>query len=74
MAGARRRLEREQDDRVHLAHLTAMLSRAAKLSNDFRKYLPKRGDKKPQSPAEMLSVLRELQARGAPMTIKKLEN
>lgn len=71
MAGARRRLEREEDDRVKLAHLTALFTRAQKLSGDVRKYLPRRGPDKAQTPADMLAALRTLQAGGAPMTITK---
>jgi hypothetical protein len=74
MAGARRRLERAEDDRVRLAHMTALFTRTQKLSGDVRKYLPRRGQQKAQTPDEMLAMLRALQAGGAPMTITKAED
>lgn len=71
MRGARRRVERDGTDMIRLAHMTAVFTRASKLNSDVRKYLP--GARQAQSPEEMLAVLHELQARGAPMNIRKVE-
>lgn len=72
MKGVRRRMERESDAQVALAWQTGAFAAAAQagklkpLWHYIRKPMPV------QKPSEMLSILREFQARGAGMTIKKI--
>lgn len=61
MSAARKRLEREQEDRIELAWHTAHLTRVAKL-RPLKKYLEKRGKTKPAAPDEVLGRLRAMTA------------
>lgn len=67
MAGARRRIEREQEAALATAHAMAAFSRAKRLK-PLSEYL-KPAPTKAQTPDDMLALLKSL---GAPMTIKKL--
>lgn len=74
MQGVRKRLERENDDRLRLAWETAAMSAAAQANKlkPLKYYLGQRNRKK-QTPTEMLAVFRAFQANGAGMTIRRVE-
>lgn len=72
MKGVRRRMERESDAQVALAWQTGAFAAAAQAGKlkPLRHYIRKPGPV--QKPSEMLSILREFQARGAGMKITKI--
>lgn len=72
MAGAGKRIQREAELALTTAWLTIRFERTKKLK-PLAKYLAEIRPKRPQTPADMLAVLRGLQAAGAPMTIRKRE-
>ena len=69
MAGVQNRLEREERMQTALAWTTAAMTRAERLKplDQYTRQKPKA-----QSGAEVLAILRGLQASGAPMTIRRL--
>lgn len=73
LAGFRRRLEREDEDRLHLAWETAALTGAAMAGKlkPFKHYRQRRNGGR-QSPREMLAALRGFQAKGAKMKITRI--
>ena len=73
MQGVRKRLERQADDQIALAWQTGVFAATAQAGKlkPLRHYLRKPAQK--QSSSEMLSILREFQARGAGMKITPLK-
>lgn len=73
MKAVRKRLEREDDDRLVMAWQTAALCGAAQAGKlkPLKHYLRKPGPKQKQS--DMLAILKEFQARGAGMKITPLK-
>jgi hypothetical protein len=72
----RDRVKFEREESLFLAYNTAALSSAASAGKlkPFDHYRKRLSPKKlAQTPSEMLEVFREFQARGAPMTIRRVE-
>jgi hypothetical protein len=74
VAGVRRRLQREREDRLVLAHETAALGGAAHAGKlqDVDHYLEKIRPRTRKTPEQLLRVLQDAAARGAPMTIRRV--
>lgn len=76
MKGALKREQMRADADLALAYMSAAFNsagRAGKLKPlaHYQRKAGQRGVR--QTPQEMLSVFRQLQARGAPMTIRRIE-
>jgi hypothetical protein len=74
MEGASRAAKRKHDADLFRAYDAAAFNGAAfagKLDK-LRKYLPKSATPRRQTPSEMIAALREFQARGANMTITRI--
>ena len=76
ISGVRRRLMREAESDLFRAYTAAQFNAAASAGKlkpfaHYKKAL--KADKVAQTPQEMLQAFKELQAGGAPMTIKRIE-
>lgn len=72
MRGARRRIERENENALTAAHTTASFMRVEKLKA-LDQYLVKQTGTKRQTGEEMLEAMRAIAAMGGKMTIKRVE-
>lgn len=72
ISGARRRAQREREERVILAYETAAFTRAEKLGS-LESYLEKTRPQPKRGIAEMIATLRDAEARGIPLKVTKVE-
>lgn len=72
MGGRAKAALRETEDRIAVAYMTAVFTRTERLRKlDF--YLKKaRPPRKARTPEEMLAVLRQFHAGGAPLSIREI--
>lgn len=71
MAGVRRRLQREREERLTLAWETAALSAQAQRGklDPLERYLERVRPRAPRTGAEILQIFRDLAAQGADIAI-----
>ena len=74
MKGRFRAAKLKREAELGAAYNVAALSAAASVGKlkKFDHYLAQTRGHQPQGPAEMLATMKELQARGAPMTIRRV--